>query len=639
MNKKLALLPFLTLVTLLLLAFPRPAAAQDQDSDPPSRVARLDYIQGAVSFQPSGEQDWLEADVNRPLTTGDNLWSDQDSRGEVHIGATAIRLSSNTGISFLNLDDRTAQLQLAQGTIEVHLRNLEPGNAFEIDTPNLAFTLATSGEYVVQTNPDGNSTLIIVREGQGQVTAAGETYDLAAGQQYIFNGTDAVSYDAQAAPDFDDFENWCQAQDQRENASPSARYVSRDVDGYSDLDDSGEWQADADYGEVWYPSGVVTGWAPYRYGHWIWIGPWGWTWVESEPWGFAPFHYGRWISVRGAWGWVPGPLVVRPVYAPALVGFVGGGGGFSLAVGFGGGFSGVAWFPLGPRDVYIPGYRSSARYVQNINVTNTRVINVTQVNGAYNGYLANRNEAVNRMNYTYAHNAAAVTAVSRDVFVGGRPVATATVRVTPDQLQNARVVEASPLAPTSASYVSANARVVRTKPPVPFSQKPVVARLSPPTMTSRSQRLVSAETAPNGAQPAARGNAFTNTETPARGNEQPAPARPAAPTLYTNDNLPHAPRPDSDAAPNTESNERNNGNSASSANGRPGNNGAAQPRPAVKFTPPTKARDDMYDVHPPLNQRPTTPRPAPQPQHEQASHQQAPAHSAPAPSPAPRPKS
>jgi hypothetical protein len=434
-------LTFLTLVASLILLLPQDAVAQDQDPaqaqpqaqvvDAPTRVARLNYVQGSVSFQPAGEQDWLEADINRPLTTGDNLWADKESRGEVHIGATSIRLSSETGISFLNLDDRTAQLQLAQGTIEVHVRRLEPGNAFEIDTPNLAFTLAASGEYRIETNPDGNSTAITVREGAGQVTGAGESYDLSAGQQYIFNGTDPLAFNAQAAPEFDDFEDWCQAQDQRENNSASARYVSRDVDGYYDLDGNGEWQTDPDYGAIWVPSGVAVGWAPYRYGHWVWIGPWGWTWVEDEPWGFAPFHYGRWAFVRGGWGWVPGPMVVRPVYAPALVGFVGGGGGLGVGVGFGGGFSGVAWFPLGPRDVYIPGYHASPRYVQNINITNTRVLNVTQVTTVYNNYVANRNVGANRVDYTYAHDAVAVTAVSRETFVGARPVATAFVRVSP----------------------------------------------------------------------------------------------------------------------------------------------------------------------------------------------------------------
>jgi hypothetical protein len=402
-------------VSLLLIAglfavLPKPAAAQS-DVDPPGRVARLNFIEGSVSYQVSGDTDWVQADPNRPLTTGDNLWADQNSRGEVHIGSTAIRLSAETGISFLNLDDRTAQIQLAQGTIEVHLRNLTPGDAWEIDTPNLAFTLTRTGEYRISTDPNSNTTSILVREGEGSVTGGGESWDLASGQQYTFSGTDQLAYDAQAAPGFDDFETWCQSRDQTENNSPSARYVSRDVDGYYDLDQNGSWQSDSDYGEVWVPNGVAVGWAPYHMGHWVWVAPWGWTWVDAEPWGWAPFHYGRWAYVSGGyWGWVPGPLVVRPVYAPALVGFVGGGG-FSLSVAIGGGFTGVAWFPLGPRDVFVPAYHTSERYVQNVNLTNSRIVNVTQVTNVYNTVIVNRNVTVNNVHYTYENNTRAITAV------------------------------------------------------------------------------------------------------------------------------------------------------------------------------------------------------------------------------------
>jgi hypothetical protein len=656
MTTKRSLFLLLTLLACAFLALPQNAAAQDQNQDqgqypvqaqaeaqaqivdPPTRVARLNYVQGAVSFQPAGEQDWLEADINRPLTTGDNLWADKDSRGEIHIGATSIRLSSETGISFLSLDDRTVQLQLVQGTIEVHVRRLEPGNAFEIDTPNLAFTLAASGEYRIQSDPDGNSTAIIVREGAGQVTGAGESYDLTAGQQYIFNGTDQLTFDAQAAPEFDNFEDWCQAQDQRENSSASARYVSRDVDGYYDLDGNGDWQTDPDYGAVWVPAGVAVGWAPYRYGHWVWIGPWGWTWVGGEPWGFAPYHYGRWAQVRGGyWGWVPGPMVVRPVYAPALVGFVGGG--FGVGVGFGNGFSGVAWFPLGPRDVYIPGYRASPRYVQNINVTNTRVVNVTQVTTAYNNYIVNRNVGASRVDYTYAHNAVAVTAVSRETFVGARPVATGFVRVTPEQLQNAHVIEQSPLAPTRSSYVAAAARPARGTPPVAFSERPVVARLNPPTpVTSHNVvHAVNASRVPGAGQ----------TEPRADGTA-PTPARPPVRT-YTNDDVARAPQyPNTDARAHVNTNananagandrQNANGNERANSNERPPANDAAQEHSAVKFTPPTKAKDDDYDVHPPLNRHANTPAPAEHHEAPAPASHPAPAQHESAPPP-PRPKS
>ncbi len=619
MTKKLSLSLFTLLALALFLALPRAAAAQDQDSDqdqsqnqpdPPSRVARLNFMQGSVSFQPAGEDDWLQADPNRPLTIGDNIWADQNSRGELHIGATSIRLSSNTGISFLNLDDRTVQLQLAQGTIEIHLRDLEPGNAFEVDTPNLAFTLTSSGEYRIETDPNGDSTVIVVREGQGQVTGGGETYDLPAGQQYVFSGTDQLAYDAQPAPGFDDFENWAQSRDQFENNSQSAKYVSRDIDGYYDLDQYGQWQNDPDNGPMWIPNGVAVGWTPYHYGHWVWVNPWGWTWIEDEPWGFAPFHYGRWAYVGGYWGWVPGPRVVRPVYAPAVVGFVGGGGGFSVGIGFGGGFAGVAWFPLGPRDVYIPGYRSSARYVQYVNVTNTRVVSVTQVTSVYNTRFANQSVEVNRMNYTYANNAAAVTAVSRETFVNARPVAGASVRVTTAQLQTARVTEVRPFAPTRSSYVSATAKVSYAKPKVAFSQRQVVARLNPPAPVANhaAPRVVNAQTAPRGAQPTAHGGIpparNENLAQPAsRENNQPARENPSAPrpNVYTNENIPRS------QPATTEKQQENPAFQQPKPNERPQEAAPQTQRPPVRYAPPPQAREENYDVHPPLNHNTAAP--------------------------------
>ncbi len=580
MRKVISLILPLLLITTLSAVFAWPAAAQD---DPPGRVARLNYAEGSVSYQVSGDTDWVQADTNRPLTTGDNLWSDKDSRGEVHIGSTAIRLSSETGISFLTLDDRTVQIQLAEGQIEVHLRHLQPGDAFEIDTPNLSFTLTQAGEYVISTDPTGQLTSITDREGEGQVTGGGESWNLSAGQLYTFNGTDQIAYNASPAPAFDDFENWCQSRDQRENGSTSAQYVSRDVDGYYDLDDYGTWDQDSDYGEVWVPNGVADGWAPYQMGEWVYMAPWGWTWVDAEPWGFAPFHYGRWAFVGARWAWVPGPVVVRPVYAPALVGFVGGAG-FGASVSFGGGSAGVGWFPLGPRDVFIPAYQASPRYVQNINITNTRVINVTQVNNVYTSVVVNRDAA--HVNYMYAGNARAVTAVSRDTFVNARPVSGAAIHVTAAQIQSARVVNAAPIAPTQASYVSATARIASAKPATPIAQRPVVVRLNP-AVSNVHQRE----------------NVYTN-DSPAF-NRPPAPNGNSGAQSQSRNGF----RPFGSASNSQQTNQ-----SKSLSNAR-----ASQPqyqqRSAIKFTPPVKAHDDMYDVHPPLNNR------APQQPKQQAPKQ------------------
>jgi hypothetical protein len=382
---------------------------------------------------------------------------------------------------------------------------------------------------------------------------------------------------------------------------------------------------------------VVVGWAPYHYGHWVWVGPWGWTWVDDAPWGFAPFHYGRWAYVRGYWGWVPGPVVVRPVYAPAVVGFVGGGG-FSVGVGFGGGFSGVAWFPLGPRDVYVPGYRCSPRYFQSVNVTNTRVVNVTQVTNVYNTVVVNRNVTVNRVNYTYANNAAAVTAVSRETFVGARPVAAAAVRITPEQLQSARVTEAQPLAPTRASYVAATAKVAYAKPAVPFSQRQVVARLNPPApvVSHGAPRVVNAEATRRGAAPAARGSVpaarANNTAEPAvRENNQPVHENPASPrpNVYTNENIPRAPQPSP-----AEKAQENQAFQRQKSEEKSQEAAPTEQRPPVKFAPPPRAKEENYDVHPPLNRKTE----APQQEHRSEPPAKAPAHEAPPPKES-RPKS
>lgn len=471
----------LLLAAAILYAVPSTAAADD---DPPGRVARLNYIQGSVSFQPAGTQDWIDASPNRPLTTGDNLWADQDSRGELHVGNAVLRLSSQTGISFLNLNDQTTQLQLAQGSLYVRVRQLDEGEAFEIDTPNLAFSILRPGQYRVNVDPNGGSTVIAVWGGSGEVTGGGQAFPLNPGQEFAFSGTDQLTYEAQPLPGRDDFDNWCVSRDQREDRSASARYVSRGVIGYNDLDDYGAWRTDPEYGPVWIPSGVAVGWAPYHYGHWVFVAPWGWTWVEDEPWGFAPFHYGRWAVVGGVWGWVPGPVavgvvvggpIVRPMYAPALVGFVGGGG-FSMSIAIGGG-AGVAWFPLGPRDVWVPAYHCSPVYVQHVNVYNTRVVNVTQVTNVYNNVYVNHNTTVVN-NYTYANNVHAVTAVDRDTFVSGRPVARASMQISQEQIQHPRVIDQAPTQPTQRSALGGQA-TARALPPAALANRRVVTKLTP----------------------------------------------------------------------------------------------------------------------------------------------------------------
>jgi hypothetical protein len=452
---------------------PAPQDAQNPDQDPPGRVARLNDMEGSVSFQPGGENDWVDAVLNRPLVTGDNLWADENSRAEVHIGSTALRLGAKTGITLLEVGDRAAQIRLAQGSLIVKVRHVDDEDSYEVDTPNVAFTVLQPGDYRIDVDPDGNRTDVTVWRGRGEVTGGGSSYTVVADQHATFTGTDHLEYDLGQIPDQDGFDSWALDRDQIEDRSDSANYVSREMTGYEDLDEYGDWSYVAGYGTCWRPRALVVGWAPYRFGHWIWVGPWGWTWVEDEPWGFAPFHYGRWAFAGSGWFWVPGPVYVRPVWAPALVAWVGGAPGFRFSVGVG-----VGWFPLGPGEVFIPGYRVSRGYVNNVNITNTSV-NITRVTNVYNTVVIIR--IVNNITYVNRNVNGGVTVVSHDTLVNARPVARNVVSVPARELAAAPVSHVVVVEPVRGSVLGAG-RVAAKRPPAAVVSRPVVALRTPAPM-------------------------------------------------------------------------------------------------------------------------------------------------------------
>jgi len=450
-----------------LLLFIAPKARADE-GDPPSRVARISYLDGNVSFQPSGTEDWAAAAKNRPVTVGDKLWTDQDSRAELQAGQASLHLGSMTALSFLNLDENILQARIAEGAINFRVREMREGDLYEVDTPNLAFTVKEAGAFRIDVNENGDGTRVMVIRGEGEITAGGKTYEVHAGEQAELDGVDDPQYDVRSAPAPDDLDRWASDRDLKEEHSDSAKYVSRDVPGYSDLDDYGSWREEPDYGPVWYPRTVEVGWAPYSYGYWNWVGPWGWTWVDYAPWGFAPFHYGRWAYVGGGWGWCPGPVYARPFYGPAFVGFVGGGG---FGFGFGGGFGGgIGWFPLGFREPYHPWYHSSGNYFRNVNITNTRITNVNVLN----------NSNHNNFKYAYANNVRAVTAASRNTFVNGQAVNRGSMRVTEASLRGAQVTNRADFSPNRSSFTgAANARGRVSMPPASVANRPVMARTAP----------------------------------------------------------------------------------------------------------------------------------------------------------------
>jgi hypothetical protein len=450
------------LAALAMLAFSGGASA-----DPPLRVARLGYTSGAVSFSPSGESDWVQASLNRPLTTGDRLWADADSRAEIQIDGAMIRASADTAFSILNLDDQIAQLQLSQGTLTVRVRNLAADQLVEVDTPNLAFVVRLPGEYRIEVTPDGQATTVIVRKGQADVHSEDTAYVIDSRQPYRFTGTGLRDYQYVDMPRFDAFDSWANERDFALDNSDSARFVSPQVLGYQDLDAHGSWRVDASYGNVWFPNQVRLGWSPYYDGHWVWINPWGWTWVDDAPWGFTVSHYGRWANVNGAWGWVPGPLRNRAYYAPALVVFLGGSG--VRLMSSGDNVSDVAWFPLGPREIYRPAYPVSRGYFLNVNRSNT-VINTTVINNTYN--VTNDNNTV----YVNRHVPGAVVAVPRSVFGQSLPVARVAVHPPHKVFANAPLTVSAPVAPAERNQRGGGPG---DRPPTRVFERPLVAHTTP----------------------------------------------------------------------------------------------------------------------------------------------------------------
>jgi hypothetical protein len=476
----------------VLLAFAMlvPGRAVADGDDPPSRVARLSFTDGQVSFSPAGTDDWVGAELNRPMTTGDKLWTDANSRAELHVGSASIRLGDQTGFSFLNLDDHMMQIRLTEGTISLRVRRLTQEEAVEVDTPNLALSILGPGRYRINVNEAGDTTIINVRDGDGDgdVSGGGSSYAVHPGQQGIFTGTDTVNAGIEPLPDADSFDSWCDERDLREDHSVAKRYVSDDVIGYEDLDDYGGWRPVPNYGSVWFPHVSVVGWAPYRFGHWVWISPWGWTWVDDAAWGFAPFHYGRWVFVGGAWGWVPCPppvvavAYVRPVYAPALVAWVGGPH-FVAGVGFAaGGFAAgvnVGWFPLGPREVFVPSYPVSRVYVNNVNISNTTV-NQTVINNYYNTTVVNKNVSVNNVHYVNQGVPGAVTATSPHTFTSAQPVGRNLAAVDVHEVAAAPAAVRGPaIVPPKQAVLGAGA-ASNYHPPAAMQNRAVVAKTTPP---------------------------------------------------------------------------------------------------------------------------------------------------------------
>lgn len=338
--------------------------ANERAIDPPGRVGKIGLLAGAVTLTDTRTGDTEAATLNWPITSGQRLATARGARAEVRIGSLAIRLDGDSMVDFNRIDDQLVQVVVQSGSVALRVRNRDLLREIDVLTPRERITLEDVGRYRIDVDRVPGVTALTANVGQARITSnAGRMiFTVQSGQRGEARAQPAAGFQI-VTPAADGFDDWVATRDRRDDVIASNRHVSPETTGVEVLDDHGSWRAVPEYGTVWFPAAVPVGWAPYRFGRWSYVAPWGWTWIDDAPWGFAPFHYGRWVYVGGIWGWYPGAYVARPIYAPALVGWYGGPGGISVSFGY----PVVGWFPLGWREPYFPPWRYTPRYITAVN--------------------------------------------------------------------------------------------------------------------------------------------------------------------------------------------------------------------------------------------------------------------------------
>jgi len=628
------------------------SVAQAQ-SEPPGRVGRLAFTNGTVSFHDNEQSEWAPAVVNTPLSTGDSLWTEANARSEISLAGTRIRMAGATELDMLAVDDTQTRLQVDQGRIDVKTQTMDPSQPYQIVTPRGTISLLQQGDYYVEAGSTQDPTQIGVRSGAAQIQGLnGQVLAVRPGE------VGEVTGDA-ATPQLRTIHSAPPAQptawadrDRQISYDQPPQYLTAGVTGYEDLNQYGTWVDDSSYGNVWIPRSVPSGWAPYRTGHWAYEQPWGWTWIDDQPWGFAPYHYGRWANREGRWMWLPPQRDARPVYAPALVAFVGG---VELSAALSRQSSApVGWFPLGPREAYVPPYTTNRDYYQRINRparVEDQVLNERWQRTERHDPAAEQNQP-----HAALANQRFATVVPATAFVHSQPVARAALQVAPDKIAAARVAPvAAPPAP-AATVAAPQAQAA------PNAAKPSAAPAPAPATNLATAKTAVADM-PTFARPAA-------LQAPAAPGPRFAATRPTAPATDTSKQALPALAPRQGVAPSELKGAATPAPSQPAKPGEPPRQQQAAPQPhaapavepnhppvpapqqQVRPEPPKPAEVPRQQAAPqPLAQHPQPPQanqpphpaepprqqvvPQPQPQHQPAPQEQG--HAAPQPAQQPHP--
>jgi hypothetical protein len=468
----------------LILAWGCGAMPARADDELPTRVGRVSDVGGELYLAPQDRAtDWAAIGVNYPVTSGDNLWVAPGGRAEIDFGSGQLRVAGDTNLQVSILDERRLALFVASGRVILRLRTLERGDSALVDTSDIQIQINRPGLYRIDVAPERQQTVLMVREGEADVRFGGGMQQVLPGHLAAISSAGPANIALQSGFDIDGFDAWSAVRDRRYDTSTSARYVSSEMVGASDLEAHGAWESHATYGNVWFPTSVAVDWAPYRFGQWAWVGPWGWTWVDDAPWGYAPFHYGRWIWLSGRWGWCPGARVRRPVWSPALVGWLGGPG-WAFSSSFGAPVYG--WVPLSWGDPFQPHWRCSARCWRALN--RPFAVDVAERPGRAPGRFAN------------GEVPGAVTWVPGHVLTGGKPVAVNLVRPSPSLHSGAPILATATIAPGNPP--SLTHRPARAPPPAGLLRRDSPA-IVPSAMVSDPRATALRQAPPRAAAPSA----------------------------------------------------------------------------------------------------------------------------------------
>ena len=593
-------------------------------TDPPARVGRVAVAQGTVSFHDAQDANWSPATVNDALTTGDSLWTEPNARSEVSVAGTRVRLDQSTQMDMLQVDDSTTRMQLDQGRLDIKTFTMDTSQPYEVVTPRGTIKLEAQGDYYVESGSTEDPTRLGVRSGAAQITGLnGQVLAVRAGEVGEITG-DAQSpqlHTVQSAPPPMP-QYWAERDQQVSYAAP--QYISADVVGYEDMQAYGGWSNDPDYGQVWSPNTVPDGWQPYSTGSWAYSQPYGWTWVDEQPWGFAPYHYGRWANRNNRWFWVPPEHGQHAVYAPALVAFIGGAE-LGLAIG-NAGTAPVGWFPLGPREAYVPPYTHDRAYYDRIN-TDAHVDRAV-MNDRWQRAESHQAITANDPNEHMA-NRRFTTVVPASAFVSSQHVERAAIKVSADKLASAPIASVSaPPAPAQGNAAKADTR---------FNGVQTLGRPTPAQRQEQRPGTPGPKVAEHTAPPAAGGKVAPPPLEPRHGAAPPAiqgeraqapqpqaqqPNRPGEPNRAPEANRAEPPKPGQPATPQGQQANRPEPT-------KPGQPATPQAQQANRPEPtkPGEAHPATPQAH--QAEAPHTTAPQAQPQHE--APRPAEAHAAPAP--------